>query len=100
MLVVQPNGLYCLFDDFDDQPVKWNITQEQYIKEFVKLAKEEALENLKYSENIKYVYENFYPDENMSMGKFNEFLKAIGSNETYESIHKHKFDPWGDGYDN
>lgn len=98
MLVIQPNGLYCLFDDIDDQPVKWNITQEQYVNEFVKRAKEEALENLKYSENIKYVYENFYPNENMSMSKFNEFLKAIGSNETYESIHK--FDPWGDGYDN
>ena len=87
MLVIQPNGLYCLFDDIDDQLIKWNITQEQYVNEFVKRAKKEALKNLKHSENIKYVYENFCPDENMSMSKFNEFLKSIGSNETYESIH-------------
>ena len=49
------------------------------------------------SQDIKYVYDGFYPDKNMSEEQFNVFLKEIGSKETYEDIHR--FDPWGVGYD-
>lgn len=88
MIVKQPNGLYCIFDDIDDQPIEWNITPQQYIDAMVKKAKKEALSHLKHSRNIKYVYKNFCPDENMSENLFDNFLKEVGSNETYESIHK------------
>jgi hypothetical protein len=43
-------------------------------------------------EDIKMVYDGFLPDDNMSEKQFDKFLKEIGSNETYENIHKYDWD--------
>ncbi len=32
MLVMQPNGLFCIYDEFKDQPVAWNITKNNIFK--------------------------------------------------------------------
>ena len=100
MIVKQPNGLYCLYDVIDDVPTKWNITKKEYIRIVLNKARKEALENLIHAENdIQVVYDNFVPDDDyMSKEQFDQFLKEIGSSETYESIHK--YDLWGEGYDN
>lgn len=97
MLVKQPNGLFCIYDEINDQPVSWNITKKQYIQNAIDKAKREALNDLNDSKDIKYVYDDFCPDDNMSEEQFDEFLKEIDSKETYENIHR--FDPWGVGYD-
>lgn len=97
MLVRQPNGLFCIYDDVSDTPIKWNITKEHYVDMVIKKARKEIFDNLKYARNIKFVYDEFIPSDDMSEEKFDEFLKEIGSKETYENIHK--FDPYGDGYD-
>lgn len=92
MLVKQPNGLYCFYDGMYDIPIKWNITKEQYIHMALKKARKEALSGLEHAEDIKMVYDGFLPDDNMSEKQFDKFLKEIGSNETYENIHKYDWD--------
>ena len=88
MLVKQPNGLFCIYNEINDQPVVWNITKKQYIQNAMDKAKREALNELNDSQDIKYVYDEFCPDKNMSEEQFNVFLKEIGSKETYEDIHR------------
>lgn len=88
MLVIQPNGLYCFCDEVDDTVTKWNITEKEYIRMVLKKARKNALNNLEHAEDIQIIYDNFIPDnDTMSKKEFNNFLKDIGSNETYDSIH-------------
>lgn len=63
MLVKQPNGLFCIYDEINDQPVVWNITKKQYIQNAMYKAKREALNELNDSQDIKYVYDEFCPDK-------------------------------------
>ena len=39
----QPNGLFCFFDDIDDQPKKWNISKEEYVDMCIKNEEETNL---------------------------------------------------------
>ena len=85
-LAKQPNGLYCYFDDIDDQPKKWNITEEDYVKSCVENAKKEATKTLKKARDFRKVYESFIADENMTEDDFNNFLKEVGCNRKYEDL--------------
>ena len=85
-LAKQPNGLYCFFDDIDDQPKKWNITEEDYIKSCVENAKKNALETLENTEDFRRVYESFMEDDNMTEDNFDNFLKEVGCNRKYEDL--------------
>lgn len=85
-LAKQPNGLYCIFDDIDDQPKKWNITEEDYIGMCVKSAKKSALQALDNAEDFRRVYESFMEDDNMTEDDFNKFLKEVGCNRKYEDL--------------
>lgn len=82
----QPNGLYCIFDDIDDQPKKWNLTSEEYIESCVKKAKENAINTLNKAHEFREVYESFMEDENMTENDFNNFLKEVGCNRKYEDL--------------
>lgn len=82
----QPNGLYCYFDDIDDQPKKWNITEEEYIKSCVDSAKKNALDTLENAEDFRRVYESFIEDDKMTEDDFNKFLKEVGCNRKYENL--------------
>lgn len=44
MLVKQPNGLFCIYDEINDQPVAWNITKKQYIQNAMDKAKKRSFE--------------------------------------------------------
>lgn len=85
-LAKQPNGLYCIFDDIDDQPKKWNITKEDYIGMCVENAKKSALQALENAEDFRRVYESFMEDDNMTENDFNKFLKEVGCNRKYEDL--------------
>lgn len=88
MLIRQPNGLYCFYDEVDDTVTKWNITEKEYIRMVLKKARKNTLNNLEHAEDIQIIYDNFIPDnDTMSKEKFDSFLKVIGSKETYDSIH-------------
>lgn len=82
----QPNGLYCIFDDIDDQPKKWNLTREEYIKSCIKKAKKNAIEVLENAHDFKDIYESFMEDENMTEDDFNKFLKEVGCNRKYADL--------------
>lgn len=85
-LAKQPNGLYCYFDDIDDQPKKWNITEEDYVKSCVENAKKEAIKTLKRAKDFRRVYESFIADDNMTEEDFDKFLKDVGCNRKYEDL--------------
>lgn len=85
-LAKQPNGLYCYFDDIDDQPKKWNITEDDYISICVESAKKSALDTLENAEEFREVYESFIADDNMTENDFNNFLKEVGCNRKYEDL--------------
>ena len=82
----QPNGLFCFFDDIDDQPKKWNISKEEYVDMCIKNAKKSALETLKNAEDFRRVYESFVADDKMTEDDFNNFLKETGCNRKYEDL--------------
>lgn len=42
-IVKQPNGLYCKFSTMFDCPVRFNMTEEEYIESCVERAKREAI---------------------------------------------------------
>ncbi len=44
MLVKQPNGLFCIYNEINDQPVVWNITKKQYIQNAMDKAKKRSFE--------------------------------------------------------
>ena len=44
MLVKQPNGLFCIYDEINDQPVVWNITKNKYIQNAIDKAKKRSFE--------------------------------------------------------
>lgn len=85
-LAKQPNGLYCYFDDIDDQPKKWNITEDEYIKLCVESAKKEAIKTLKRAKDFRRVYKSFIADDNMTEEDFDKFLKDVGCNCKYEDL--------------
>ena len=76
----QPNGLYCVFDDIDDQPKEWNLTRKEYIKSCIRKAENNAINTLKNVHDFREVYESFVEDENMTEDDFNKFLKEVGCN--------------------
>lgn len=82
----QPNGLYCIFDDIDDQPKKWNLTREKYIQSCVEKAQKNAIQTLDNAHNFRDIYESFMEDENMTENDFNKFLKEVGCNRRYEDL--------------
>lgn len=82
----QPNGLYCVFDDIDYHPKKWNLTREEYIKSCIKEAKQNAMEVLDDARDFRDVYESFMEDKNMTEDDFNKFLKEVGCNIKYEDL--------------
>lgn len=82
----QPNGLYCFFDDIDDQPKKWNITKDEYIKICVESAKKNAIEMLENAKDFREVYDSFIEDDNMTEDDFNNFLKEVGCNRKLDDL--------------
>lgn len=82
----QPNGLYCIFDDIDDQPKKWNMSKEDYIKICIKNARKRAIQELKNAHEFKDVYDSFMQDENMTVEDFNKFLKEVGCKYDYDTL--------------
>ena len=77
----QPNGLYCRVSNITHCPTHWNMTEEEYIENEVRIATEK--ERKKAENNIKNKVEDFaevkksYRDGFMTKEEFNNFLKDV-----------------------
>ena len=88
-VVKQPNGLYCRFSTIFNCPVRFNMTEDEYIESCVERAKREAIDVLEnHLKPFDTMLERFEPN-NVTVEEFNKILKRwamkknIRSNKRY-----------------
>lgn len=73
----QPNGLYCRFSCITDCPVKWNMTEEDYIIYCKNLVEDDARMTLKHKVHPFEDVKEYFLDMNMTNEEFEQFLKDV-----------------------
>ena len=83
-IVKHPNGLYCKFSTMFDCPVRFNMTEEEYIESCVERAKREAIDVLEnHLKPFDMMIEKFQPI-NVTVEEFNKILKEMGYKKEYK----------------
>lgn len=82
----QPNGKYCILSTIVDQIIADNLTEEEFINEFVERATEKAKaeteRQLRYIKHVDNGFDEikggFYPDSEQEVRNIRQWLKDVG----------------------